>query len=118
MKYFVFIFAVCAFAFLSLAKDTPNHKNTEYSKEITVNGMVCAFCSNSLEKKLKKEPAVDKIHVDLKTKKVSVKFKPGKSLSNKELKELITSSGFSVVAVSDASSGSGDKKSDDKSDKR
>ena len=71
----------------------------EYSKEITVNGMVCSFCSNSLEKKFKKENAVEKINVDLGKKKVSVKFKDGKNLTDKKLKSIITSSGFSVVDI-------------------
>ena len=73
--------------------------NIEYSKIITVHGMVCAFCSNSLEKKFKKEEAIDQVKVDLTSKKVSVLFKKGKSIEDKKLKEIITSSGFKVVTI-------------------
>ena len=81
----------------SNVKDKNN--NIEYSKVITVHGMVCAFCSNSLEKKLKKEEAIDQVKVELKNKKVSVRFKKGKSVKDKKLKEIITSSGFKVVKI-------------------
>ena len=76
-----------------------SHQNSEYSKEITVNGMVCAFCSNSLEKKFKKEKSVEKVHVDLGKRKVSVKFKKGKSIKDKKLIKMIAASGFSVVDI-------------------
>lgn len=79
-----------------------DQKATEkYSKVATVHGMVCAFCSNSLDKKFKKEKAIKKISVDLESKKVSVKFKKGKSISNKKLKKMITASGFKVVSIDD-----------------
>ena len=76
-----------------------NNDSIEYSKIITVHGMVCAFCVNSLEKKLKKEEAVDQVKVELTNKKVSVLFKKGKSVEDKKLKEIITSSGFKVVKI-------------------
>ena len=76
-----------------------DNDNIEFSKTITVYGMVCAFCSNSLEKKLKKEEAIDQLKVDLKNKKVSVRFKKGKSVEDKKLKEIITSSGFKVIKI-------------------
>lgn len=80
-------------------KANPSNDSIKYSKVITVYGMVCAFCSNSLEKKLKKEEAIDQVKVELKNKKVSVRFKKGKSVEDKKLKEIITSSGFKVVKI-------------------
>ncbi|MGH1467729.1 MAG: heavy-metal-associated domain-containing protein [Bdellovibrionales bacterium] len=75
--------------------------SVNYSKVATVHGMVCAFCSNSLEKKFKKEKAVKNISVDLENKKVSVEFKKGKSISDEKLKKMITASGFKVVSIDD-----------------
>lgn len=80
-----------------------------YSKVATVHGMVCAFCSSSLEKKFNKEKAVETINVDLKNQKVSVKFKKGESLSNSKLKKMITSSGFKVVSIDDFKQNSSNK---------
>jgi len=93
---FTLLFSVHVFAQTESKKSSDK---TEYSKEVTVNGMVCAFCANSLEKKFKKQKAVEKIKVKLENKKVSVKFKKGQSIKDKELKRIITSSGFSVVNI-------------------
>ena len=44
------------------------------SAKITVNGMVCAFCAQGIEKRLSKMPATKAVFVDLKTK--SLQWKP------------------------------------------
>lgn len=85
-------------------KAVADDSSVEYSKVITVHGMVCAFCSNSLEKKLKKEEAIDQVKVNLKNKKVNVLFKKGKSIEDEKLKETIASSGFQVVKIESPSS--------------
>ena len=95
------LFSISAFGKVDPAEDIKEHNHSEFSKEVTVNGMVCSFCSNSLEKKFKKEKAVEKINVDLGKKKVSVKFKKGKSIPDKKLKRIIASSGFTVVDIKD-----------------
>lgn len=94
---FMMTFSVAAFAKSDSIKKEP----LEYSKVAVVHGMVCAFCSNSLDKKFKKNKAVEKISVDLETKKVSVKFKKGKSIKDSKLKKMITASGFKVVSIED-----------------
>ena len=78
-------------------------EQAKYSKVAVVHGMVCAFCSNSLEKKFKKNKAVKNIHVDLEEKKVSVEFKKGKTIKDSKLKKMITASGFKVVSINDYS---------------
>lgn len=103
----IFITLALVFSVQAYAKaDSKKITNEGFSKEVIVNGMVCAFCSNSLEKKFKKEKAVERLNVDLDNKKVSIKFKKGKVISDKKLKRLITSSGFSVVEIK-TPSGSG-----------
>ena len=61
--------------------------------------MVCAYCSNSLEKKFKKEASVKKVNISLENKSIEVFFKKGKSMSDADLKKLVTASGFNPVAV-------------------
>ena len=106
MKKFIltgaFILTTLAFAQTDSLGEVENHNYSGYSKEITVNGMVCAFCSNSLEKKFKKERAVKNINIDLEKKKISLEFKKGKSIADKDLRRIITSSGFTVVDIKDA----------------
>ncbi|MCY4321646.1 MAG: heavy metal-associated domain-containing protein [Bdellovibrionaceae bacterium] len=94
------------FLFISLpvlskpeSNNTPKNDIIKYSKVITVHGMVCAFCANSLEKKFKKEQAVDQIEVDLTTKKVSILFKKEQSIKDAKLKEIVTSAGFKVLEI-------------------
>jgi len=85
-----------------------------YSKVAKVHGMVCAFCSNSLEKKFKKKKAVKNINVDLERKTVSIEFKKGKTISDKKLKKMITSSGFKVVSIENYKTSSPGKNLDKK----
>jgi len=80
-------------------KSSPNKDTITYSKLITVHGMVCAFCANSIEKKFKTEEAVDQIKVDLANKKINLLFKKGKSIKDEKLKSIIASSGFKVVDI-------------------
>lgn len=67
--------------------------------EARVNGMVCALCAKGIEESLSKQPGVAKVHVDLDGKSVHVTLKDGGSLSDAELKEIITDAGYAVVAV-------------------
>ena len=83
----------------SNSEDTLKKEKTIYSKIITVHGMVCAFCSSSLEKKLKKEEAIDQIEVDMANQKISILFKKDKSVENKKLEKIITASGFKFVGI-------------------
>ena len=95
----VFILISLLISFSIFAKDNLNKDNRDYSKIITVHGMVCAFCSNSLEKKLKEEEVVDQVKVNLTTKTVEVLFKKGKSIEDEKLEKIITSTGFKVVKI-------------------
>lgn len=47
------------------------------STVFTVNGMVCAFCAQGIEKKLKKMPEAQAVMVDLAAKTVIVEARPG-----------------------------------------
>jgi mercuric ion binding protein len=60
----------------------------------TVNGMVCAFCATGIEKTFRKQPEVESVKVDLPSKQVTIKTKPGKTLSDAKVKEIVTYSGY------------------------
>lgn len=66
---------------------------------VKVNGMVCAFCANSIEKKFKKMDEVKDIHVDLDSKQVTISYKDGKSLPEEKVRQIITGSGYSVSSI-------------------
>jgi periplasmic mercuric ion binding protein len=65
----------------------------------TVNGMVCAFCATGIEKTFRKQSEVESVRVDLKEKLVTIKTKPGKTLSDAKVKEIVTYSGYTMGKI-------------------
>jgi copper chaperone CopZ len=65
----------------------------------TVNGMVCAFCATGIEKTFRKQPEVASVKVDLPSKMVTIKTKPGKTLSDAKIKEVVTYSGYTMGKI-------------------
>ena len=65
----------------------------------TVNGMVCAFCATGIEKTFRKQPEVQSVKVDLPSKQVTIKTKPGKTLSDAKIKEVVTYSGYTMGKI-------------------
>jgi copper chaperone CopZ len=67
--------------------------------KITVNGMVCAFCAQGIEKRLSKLPATKAVLVDLKQRTVAVEAKDGQKLNNETIRSEITEAGYDVVKL-------------------
>ena len=65
----------------------------------TVNGMVCAFCATGIEKTFRKQPEVAAVHVDLANKTVTITTKPGKTLDDAKIKEVVTYSGYTMGKI-------------------
>ena len=66
---------------------------------VKVRGMVCAFCAQGIEKKLKALPEVAKVQVSLESKLVSIETKDGKDISDSALSAIITDSGYNVQGI-------------------
>jgi mercuric ion binding protein len=64
-----------------------------------VNGMVCAFCSAAIEKRLKALPAVKSVYVDLSKKIVAVELKDGQDVTPEKVAEEIKDTGYDVVRI-------------------
>ncbi len=65
----------------------------------TVHGMVCAFCATGIEKTFRKQPEVASVKVDLPKKLVTVTTKPGKTLSDAKIKEVVSYSGYTMDKI-------------------
>ena len=65
----------------------------------TVNGMVCAFCATGIEKTFRKQLEVESVKVDLASKQVTIKTKPGMTLSDAKIKEVVTYSGYTMGKI-------------------
>jgi len=68
--------------------------------EMTVNGLVCAFCAQGIEKKLKKFPATAEILVSLEHRLVAVSLKDGQDIPDADLRKALTDAGYTVKAIS------------------
>ena len=75
------------------------HAPSFASTKITVNGMVCSFCAQGIEKNFLKMDATKDVFVDLKNKVVILEFKDGKSISEKSIVQEINDSGYDVVKI-------------------
>ncbi|MDF2986133.1 MAG: copper ion binding protein [Eubacterium sp.] len=64
--------------------------------DITVEGMSCSHCENSVKKAVGALNGVDKVSVDLANKKVTVEFDPEK-VSGKQIFDAIEDQGYDVV---------------------
>ena len=69
------------------------------SMKATVNGMVCAFCAQGIEKRISKMPSTKAVYVDLKQKTVVVEPKEGMALDQKAIIEEVKDAGYDIVKV-------------------
>jgi periplasmic mercuric ion binding protein len=71
----------------------------DVSIKAEVKGMVCAFCAQGIEARLKKNQASKDIYVNLKNRVVAVELKEGQSYSLESFKADIEESGYTVAKV-------------------
>ena len=67
--------------------------------EMTVNGLVCGFCAQGIEKTLRKNPATADVLVSLENRLVAVATQEGADISDAELKKALTNAGYDVKAI-------------------
>jgi mercuric ion binding protein len=67
--------------------------------EMDVNGLVCAFCAQGIEKTMKGFPATDGVLVSLEHRIVAVHLKDGQDIADASLRKAITDAGYKLVAV-------------------
>ncbi|MBY0265757.1 MAG: heavy-metal-associated domain-containing protein [Burkholderiales bacterium] len=64
-----------------------------------VNGMVCAFCAQGIEKKMRSLTQTREVYVDLRHKVVAVELKEGQVLSTDTVRDLIKDAGYDVTRI-------------------
>jgi copper chaperone CopZ len=74
--------------------------STAATIEMTVNGLVCAFCAQGIEKKLKKFPATAEVVVNLEHRLVAVALKDGQDIADADLRKALTDAGYTVKSIS------------------
>lgn len=66
---------------------------------IEVNGLVCAFCAQGIDKTLRALPATADVVVSLEKRLVGVALKPGQTLDDATVTKAITDAGYAVVKI-------------------
>jgi len=69
------------------------------SYKVTVNGMVCSFCAQGIEKKMKALSETKDVYVGLKNHLVVVEAKEGLTLSQDVIKKIIKDAGYEVKSI-------------------
>jgi periplasmic mercuric ion binding protein len=85
------LFVLASFAFLPTA-----HSDTI---KASINGMVCAFCAQGIEKNLQATGKTKEIFVSLKQKIVAAELKEGEKISHDDFKALVKDSGYIVTKI-------------------
>ncbi len=67
--------------------------------EMKVNGLVCAFCAQGIDKQLRKFPATADVVVSLEQKLVAVALKDGHDIPDDELRRALTNAGYTVKTI-------------------
>jgi copper chaperone CopZ len=67
--------------------------------EMKVNGLVCGFCAQGIEKTLRKNPATADVVVSLENRLVAISTKEGQDIPDAELRKALTASGYDVKAI-------------------
>jgi mercuric ion binding protein len=67
--------------------------------EMDVNGLVCAFCAQGIEKMLEEFPATQEVFVSLEDRIVAVRLKDGAEIEDAQLRKAIADAGYALVAI-------------------
>ncbi len=67
--------------------------------EMKVNGLVCGFCAQGIEKTLRRNPATADVVVSLENRLVAVATKEGQDIADRELTLALKNAGYDVKAI-------------------
>ena len=68
--------------------------------EMKVNGLVCGFCAQGIEKTLRKNPATADVVVSLENRLVAVATKDGQDIADADLTRALKDAGYDVKGIS------------------
>jgi copper chaperone CopZ len=90
------LFASCVAVLLT----TANAFAAQQTIQVELDGLVCAFCAQGVEKKMKAQAATDKVFVSLDKKVTLVALKEGQDIPDETIKSEITNAGYVVKGIS------------------
>lgn len=99
MNKFLTALALVAAALTAQAQSTTPAADAPGTVKFSVNGMVCAFCAQGIEKRLTQMPETGPLYINLSRKVVAVEPKPGMSIDIAKVKAEIVEAGYDVTAA-------------------
>ena len=85
-----------AFATVMLLGASVTHAATI---EVKVNGLVCGFCAQGIEKTFRKIPAVADVIVSLENRLVAIVTKEGQDIADGDVTKALKNSGYDVKSI-------------------
>lgn len=67
--------------------------------ELTVNGLVCGFCAQGIDKTLRRNAATEDVFVSLENRLVAVATKPDTDIADDVLRKALKDAGYDVKAI-------------------
>jgi copper chaperone CopZ len=67
--------------------------------ELTVNGLVCGFCAQGIEKTLRRNAATEDVLVSLENRLVAIATKPDTDIPDDVLRKALQDAGYDVKAI-------------------
>lgn len=67
--------------------------------EMSVNGLVCGFCAQGIEKTLRKNPATEDVVVSLENRLVAISTRPGADIGDDTLRKALKDAGYDVKGI-------------------
>ena len=67
--------------------------------QVSLDGLVCAFCAQGVTKKMKAQAATDKVFVSLDKKIALVALKAGQDIADAKIKAEMTDAGYVVTSI-------------------
>lgn len=98
------ILVLAAFASLAIpmsaeAQPSPTAARSTSGAVVKVNGLVCDFCVQALNRTFRREAAIKDFAVDLDKREIRMSFHAGRSLDDARIRTLVTNAGYQVVGI-------------------
>ena len=76
-----------------------NEKDLPSEIHVSVNGLVCDFCAQSIQKLFSKEESVQAVDINMDKGMIKIELKDGQNIDDMRVTKLITDSGYNVERI-------------------
>lgn len=87
-------------AVIAMIGTTSSALASDHDIQVTVKGMVCAFCAQGITKKFSADPAVSHVDVSLEKHLVTLALKGRETISDEKISGVLRDAGYTVEKIS------------------